>query len=973
MCTRIVIAFVCCLTHQLFGQQLSYFPITQQNGLPSNTVYDIFQDSDGFLWVATENGLARYNGFSFTTFTSSEIRSLAVGNLTEDSYKRIWLHNFFGEILFVENDSLQKLTSWEKYYTDGFPSISSTTNQLLINSNQHLYSFRIPDKKWTMLNPSGLPPSVSVNYNHHAIDHSGLPWICYSTNEETIVEPLQPKGNERYIISHKQYIVNRNVSRIFFWKKSVWFFDPISRLLLELTEGRVINRTKVFEQVLDGSRHVKNLGDSLLFFYGVNGAYAVDSLQSVIPIIRDKNVSCVTADREGGLWVGTLNEGILYYPLLNSFYFDKNSRGLYTKLAYDPSSNRIFAGSYDGLIDVFSSEGQILHRIQTKNRKEVQCLFIDSLTHKLFTYTNAVQSYDLTTYREAPTLELPATKDIIRIGNHLVMATSAGLHAIDLKTRNKKKYFDQQRISAVAYDSCSKTIWVGSQKGLFTVNLHDLQPTLWQPGPALKSPGVSCILPFHYGLVVGTITNGLFIVMDGKMSKHITTRHGLPSDRITSICSRDSILWIGSDKGIAVYNLQSESTYQLNETKGLLAQEIYDVIVTQHNLWVSHAKGLQIFNISEFLNVQKPRVHIKSLSSNGKKMKHGTILRLSPDSRQLTAVFDISNNLRAQGTTQILYRIKEIDKHWNATTLKNPIANYLALPFGKLTLEVKAKNENGVDSANTLYLPIEVLAPLWKQSWFLITVMIMITCGSLLLFYYRIKKIKAVNQLRIQQLNLTQELRIAQLTSIRAQMNPHFIFNTMALIQGKVLNGLRDEANQYIHVFSSLLRNVLDFSSREMIPLQEEIEILEKYLLIEKDRFAGSLEYTISQDQQTRNELIQIPTLLTQPFVENALRHGLMHREGPKKLLIDFSVKKDTLIICIDDNGIGRQASSEFNRQRKKEHNSFAIKAYQKRIDLLNATRSKKINLIIEDKHSPHGLPTGTRVTIKIPLEHATN
>jgi hypothetical protein len=509
---------------------------------------------------------------------------------------------------------------------------------------------------------------------------------------------------------------------------------------------------------------------------------------------------------------------------------------------------------------------------------------------------------------------------------------------------------------------------------LFSLQLATHVINEWKPDATKDSPGVSCLLTLAHAVLVGTITDGLFLMQEGELKKHITSSHGLVSNRVSSVTYHDSTLWIGSDNGVSIYNLRSDTCFHLNKTKGLLAQEVYDVALSNSLLWVSHAQGLQVFKEPDFLNLQKPVVRIKSVSSNGQPMKLKNGIKLSPESRQLTISFDVSNNLRAQGSTSILYRIRELDEnHWQHTTLKNPIANYLSLPYGKLTLDVKAENENGIVSANIVSLPITVLAPVWKQPWFIAMSIFVIIIICTLLIYLRLKKINTLNKLRLQQINLAQELRIAQLTSIRAQMNPHFIFNTMALIQGKVLNGLKDEANQHIQVFSALLRSVLDFSTKEMIHLHEEIDILEKYLSIEKDRFGGALEYTISQDEHTRNELIQIPTLLTQPFIENALRHGLMHREGRKVLLIDFSLRSGTLTIRIDDNGIGRFASAEFNKQRNKEHNSFAIKAYQKRIDLLNATRSNKIKLTITDKYSDQGLPTGTLVIIQIPIENENN
>jgi LytS/YehU family sensor histidine kinase len=129
------------------------------------------------------------------------------------------------------------------------------------------------------------------------------------------------------------------------------------------------------------------------------------------------------------------------------------------------------------------------------------------------------------------------------------------------------------------------------------------------------------------------------------------------------------------------------------------------------------------------------------------------------------------------------------------------------------------------------------------------------------------------------------------------------------------------------------------------------------------------LSYSISLDERLQQELVRIPSLLTQPFVENALRHGLLHKEGAKKLSIEFTLANDSLTIRVDDNGVGRKTSAAFNKSRTHDHRSFAIAAYQKRIDLLNSNRSRKIELSIIDKHSEQGVASGTTVVILVPLD----
>jgi ligand-binding sensor domain-containing protein len=948
-------------------QQMISFNITQQQGLPSNTVYDIFQDSKGFLWVATENGLARYNGASFRRYTNTEIRSTAMSSLLEDDDGRIWLHNFFGEIVYVEHDTLKKLHSWEERYSEGFPCVVSLGDTLLISSTKHLFYYTPKEDTWSEV----MPLEKSPNYNH-ITTQNGIQWLCYSTSEFVYVVSTKEPHLPHYQFDKKNYNLNNNVVRLVTWRGELWMFDAVSHSLFELSKGTIHDISANYETELIGTRQIENIGDSLLVFVGSNGAHIITKQNKRQHVLADKNVSCATADEEGGLWIGTLNEGMFYFPSAHSFLYPKERYGLYTKLIADKNQQRIAAGSYFGKTDFFSFGGSLTNSLLSSNGKEVQSLFVDTLSQQLYVFTNTLRSYSLATLGQTNEQAIAAVKEITRVGEQLALATSAGLYLYHPITKQRQILYSPQRITTVAYDCNTSILWVGTQKGLFQYNTITSQSTTWSSDSTALSPGASKLRVLENGtIVIGTHTNGLYFVRNDKVLHHFTIQNGLPSNRITSLSDNGKTVWVGTDKGIFQIDLTANKISILDRTKGLAADEVYDLLFINNQLWVSHPSGLQVFKALQSINTQAPVLHLQSIVANNKSMQNiGDAIILNPSSQQLMFEFDVSNNLKSRGATVIEYRIKEIDKDdWHTTTLQNPIVNYLALPYGELTFEARAINEDGVTSIDTVHISLKVQAPFWKQWWFLGILFTLSVCLIVLLFYLRLKKTAEKNRLHLQQINQQQELRIARLTSIRAQMNPHFIFNTMSLIQGNVLNGLKEDANRNIQNFSLLVRKVLDFSSKEMIALQEEIDVLEKYLSIEKDRFNGSLDFRINLDENLKQEMIRIPSLITQPFVENALRHGLMHKEGLKTLRIDFSLNNDCLLVSIDDNGIGRKSSAEFNKARKPEHNSFAVEAYQKRIELLNTARVQKIVLEIIDKHSEHGIATGTTVLIYIPME----
>jgi LytS/YehU family sensor histidine kinase len=208
------------------------------------------------------------------------------------------------------------------------------------------------------------------------------------------------------------------------------------------------------------------------------------------------------------------------------------------------------------------------------------------------------------------------------------------------------------------------------------------------------------------------------------------------------------------------------------------------------------------------------------------------------------------------------------------------------------------------------------------------------------------------------------ELSNLKLTAIRAQMNPHFIFNALNSIQDLVLKGDVEHAYSYITTFSNLVRKTLNYSDKEWIDFDDELNLLELYLALEKLRFKKILQIEINNQDV---EDIQIPPMLIQPFIENALVHGLLHREGEKKLKIDFQLK-DNLICIIEDNGIGREQAKIIRQRQRVEHESFSGNATRKRFEILSESLKGDFGFYYEDLHE-NGMPTGTRVTLTIPLK----
>ena len=203
-----------------------------------------------------------------------------------------------------------------------------------------------------------------------------------------------------------------------------------------------------------------------------------------------------------------------------------------------------------------------------------------------------------------------------------------------------------------------------------------------------------------------------------------------------------------------------------------------------------------------------------------------------------------------------------------------------------------------------------------------------------------------------------------KLDALRAQMNPHFIFNAITAIQHFILNNEKMAAIEYLDEFSTLIRKFLDHSRAEIISLSEEISLLISYINLEITRFSNKFGFVLNVSEEIDMDTVKIPPMLIQPFVENAIKYALMHKAEYGLLRIDVQLeKKDLLKIVVEDDGIGRKKSAEINQWRPKTHKSFAIEATRERLEIWNEKHGYAQNMEILDLYNDQGEAAGTRVT----------
>ncbi|MEY4926088.1 MAG: sensor histidine kinase YpdA, partial [Bacteroidota bacterium] len=592
-------------------------------------------------------------------------------------------------------------------------------------------------------------------------------------------------------------------------------------------------------------------------------------------------------------------------------------------------------------------------------------------------------------------------RNLAFLSPHLVSYTesqSAGLIALDAEGKKQLQEFRPSNTTtlnwvkqdnkllrstparAIAYNAPTHTLLIGYNDNLLSYNFltskidtildKNKQPIIARSLAVAKNGSIYC----------GTVKDGLYI-MNTKMQEiaHFTTT-SLPlkliNNTISAILLTDTRAWIASNNGlqfIAINPKDSLQTGIMDRNDGLVSNEISDIeyIPETHTIWITTPKGLQSFpENTPTKNTTPPSVHINRIAINERDTTLCQTIVVGYDQNDITIGIE-GLAFRSRGNFNYHYRLRGLNDRWSVVDSHVSFARYPSLPMGKYDFEVYTVNEDGLESEKMATLHIEVLAPWWRKWWAYQLYLILIVAAIYGIYRWRFDILKSETILALRNSQIEQDLRTSQLSTLQVQMNPHFIFNALNSIQEYILLNEKRLANEYLGKFADLMRYTLDMSQQKEVPLADEINALKLYLELENLRFDNTLLHKIEVADAVAAADLKIPSMLLQPYVENAIKHGLLHREGEKRLHISFYQETTDRLICIiTDNGIGRVKAMAIKQARKtnSEHRSFATTATQKRLELLNHGRNASIIVQYTDLYNQHQQALGTKVVVSIPV-----
>jgi len=964
----------------LYGQKFYMTSISTDDGLPSSETYETLQDSKGYIWITTDAGLCRFDGKNITTFTTKDgISENVVFRIREDSKGRVWFSTLSGYFFYYD------------YADASFHRIGADSELKHICGRYLVYSFFIGANDtlfcYTPSNYGLLKIPPQDNYGKVIATRApatGLRYIVQNEkNKNEFVTCLNPSGRvwdslEIYFKgriftiprSERMAALTSANNLVFTYldrKDNLYLFDYNDLDIINLKSGAV--RKHTFSATLN-TMFVDNDGD-LWVSIGREGVRCYrngDLDSSPLTFLPGCQVSHFMMDREGTVWISTekgvymiLNKNIFNVPVTGKVVdFCKDGNELYAGLA-SKDKIRISGNSPDFEIS-FKGTG-IRSSSPMKTFLISPELSFYSTEDGLYA-TRDDRSFSPVTDRTLLIGQI-ISKQLLPLDGDTLLALNSGRVCLLYRDRILQNWEQKLDINLFARLADGRVL-AGSRndEGLFEFKNGELIPLLSSFGQ-LKAR-INCIAEDGKGnLWIGTNEKGIFCFSKNKLYG-FNQKNGLETDKVNTIAfDAAGRLWLGTARGISLIDyskgIENTAIFNFDKSNGLPDLEVQKITEYHGAMWCATKNDLFYFESGKLQpDVVPPLIYIKSVKVNNRSMEFSGSPVLEHDQNNFNISFD-GLTYKNTETKGYLYRLEGYNPEWMQTSSGQ--IQFTNLPAGEYTFMVCALNNNKVKSKTPATFHFIILKPFWLTWWF-ITLMILVGISLVIAFiYWRITKIRIRED---QKTLFNKKIAEFHLTAVRAQMNPHFLFNAISSIQHYILSNDVYKSYDYLAKFSLLIRNVLDNSQEEFILLSKEIDTLKLYIELEQIRFNEPFAFAINVEGDLSTDSTFIPTMLIQPYIENAIWHGLMPKQSNCSLELSFKKADHKLHVLIKDNGVGRNKKNK--TAAEKQHKSKGLDLTAQRLQALGVTTDRDFEVEITDLTDEAGNGTGTEVRLLIPL-----
>jgi len=951
------------------GYQLSSYSASDNSGLINNNIENIFCDKQGTIWVSTPSGI-QYKTEHANRFVTLDTGSHSIPTVL-----------FFGETtrgdLIVITDQkvyridaqfkisvVKGLTSllgkykdprcFEQFKEDEW-LVGFGSELLLVNVQQDQFIKSLPFRDtWcasymtdtTIMAGSFTKDSIVIINIRTGVMECINDWPASDGKRlGGFAGSINRIGEHKYAIGCRLsgvYIVDMNSKRVLHLTHNP--SDPSTILTNFVRRLFVTKQGPMFV-------HSRALSYTQLEAPQLN---SVKYLENKKGERYDGGFNSFYQDKKNNFWIGA--NGLLalwnrksglstYYPYYDQRGTTKNIRTVRTVVG--DSKNQIWVGTFGGGLGLLKNDGNFLQfkrdtsdRDHTLPSNDIFSIALDEHQRFIiccnygFAYFDPIEQKMTTFYKDSV-----------------------------LKIISKKHTF-------YALADKDDNWWLGQNEGIFFYNKRETRLYNIPLPPEVTDKHIRSIAADLKGNVYAGGKSGLFIISQSnlKVKKWISKKDGLVSNIVSGLqVDNNGNVWISGNIGLAVYNPTMEQLHVFNSNEGL-EQSNHNLcnayMARDGEIFIASVAGFNHFYPDSIQYQKKPlQVFVISLQLNDSVISHPFFkdLKLAYNNNNLSFSY-MAVDFSIASIIQYRYKLEGYDTGY-VYAGKQRTARYTNLLAGTYSFIVEASADGKEWYTSEQDITCTIRKAIWTTWGF--RLLLLLVPVALIYFMYRNRIARVNNEARLRS-NYEIKLNELENSALRTQMNPHFIFNSLNTINSFINRNEPARANQYISKFSKLIRLILDHSRQKKINLADELEVVELYIQLERIRFDNKFEYSIHVDEMIDTDTTEIPPLILQPFVENAILHGLLPLQKIGLLNISIQRKENALYCIVEDNGIGRIQAKKNKPMEAVNRKSHGIDITQKRIELFNKEHDYTGHVHIIDLEDATGRSTGTRVEIPV-------
>jgi len=976
---HIFVLFFAALFLRVEAQQFYFKNYSVESGLPFVQVSCTYQDTNGYLWSGGFGGLSRFDGKLFVNYNLK-------GGLIDHNVNAI-----------CEDDK----------------------GDIFVGTNKGISVLR--GKKFYNFNKQGetlLPSVTSFCKGYHHSMYLGTAKGLYVFKDDKI-RPV--KKLEGYRIN---CLFNPDTTVIFIGTdKGLILYGHDTFSLLNVDNGLASNKvtciTRFKNKLVIGTARGLSLYDlathKFVNYFIENG-------------LIDELISSVCNQNNQFLWVGS-QSGLLRFDGVNFVYYNigADNNGNHVRSILQDREDNIWIGTHSGLNRYRDNSFSTFDKINGPGNAFIFQIFRDKKQNLwLCSQNNGVYKYSQGYFKRYGTKDGLMTAEcksgIEDRAGHIIFGTKYGV----MQFRNERFYpitLPKEFTGSyeMLFQASDNTTWIAGGNGVASLVWKNNVPECkFYPLPTSQSYQVYGLCEGENGdIFIGTSPAGLYKISKGRVS-NLSTEYAIKEEDFFALRYYKKRLFAATLNGVLVLDTRNYKAEYINEQAGLNSELVYSIEFTENKnvMWIGTNQGVNKLNLKLFIesgkmdiisygklqgfmgvecnsngiwedpdgslwfgtvsglvkhepgSLKKNKIENKTLIQNIRVLNEDTMLGDSavlPSDYNTVAFY--YRGICLTNPEKVLYQKKleglAGDKEWSAPSTED-YSKYANLAPGRYTFKVRSCNNEGVwNTAETLF-SFEIKSPFYLTWWFLLISAIVLFALIYAFFMMRIYNIKKKQRLDFER---KVEMSKIELKALRSQMNPHFIFNSLNSIQHYIFNTKIEEAIKFLNKFARLVRIILNNSERPTVTVGDDLEALKLYLELEQMRFEDKFEYEIIVDDSVDTDYDIMPPLLMQPYVENAILHGLNPAPVKGKLTIRLSSGNNFLICTIADNGIGREKAAEIRHTMPvKNYKSLGMKITEDRLKILNEINNSQLSVTITDLKDANNKALGTKVELFVPL-----